>query len=99
MTQVWPAFGVAPVPALVSSIFKPDAVVVILLPEVCAAAGVVKPAASHVAPASATESASVGARRKARILVLLRFARVSGRPVYCLFARAATCLRLPRARA
>jgi hypothetical protein len=27
MTQVWPAFGVAPVPTLMSMIFKPDGVV------------------------------------------------------------------------
>ena len=75
MTQVCPVFGVVPVPTLLSSIFKPDAVVVMVLPDFCAAAGVVAPAASRVAPASATESAHIGARRKARIVVLPRRSR------------------------
>src|SRR6266700_6363921 len=75
MMQIWPGVGVAPVPTLVSVIFKPDGVVMVV-PAAWAAAVVAAPA---VKPASAVTRASADrarADRKARILLLLGIDRV-----------------------
>src|SRR5208282_1966234 len=75
MTQIWPGFGEAPVPILVSMIFSPDGVVM-GVPAVCAAAGA-KLAAVNVraTPAMAVVKATATAipvlapaRGKTRIL-------------------------------
>jgi hypothetical protein len=68
MTQVWPGFGVAPVPTLLSDICKPDAVVMVF-PAVWAAAGVGENVSGMVKMVIAIAEASENlADRKRRIL-------------------------------
>src|SRR6478752_4887702 len=60
MTQVWPVFGVAPVPSLLSMICKPEAVVMGFFPAVWADASWV---------AIGVETAAAMAARAVRIIV------------------------------
>src|SRR5512132_1649958 len=60
MTQVWPVFGVAPVPSLLSMICKPEAVVIGFFPAVWADASWV---------AIGVETAAAMAARAVRIIV------------------------------
>src|SRR5665647_3160390 len=60
MTQVWPRFGVAPVPSTVSVICSPDAVVMVFFAVVCAVAGVSEPAA--IAPTAASRAIALSRR-------------------------------------
>src|SRR5215813_5172324 len=71
MTQICPGFGVAPVPTLVSVIFRPDGVVTVA-PAACAMAAVGLTAARTPASAPAKARAATAlANGKARILLLL----------------------------
>jgi hypothetical protein len=70
MTQVWPVFGVAPVPSLLSMICKPEAVVMGFFPAVWAdaswaAIGV------ETAAAMAARAVRIIVRREDRISVYL----------------------------
>src|SRR5215212_10162016 len=70
MTQVWPVFGVAPVPSLLSMICKPEAVVMGFFPAVwadasCVAIGV------ETAAATAARAVRMIVRREDRIFVHL----------------------------
>src|SRR5436305_13877249 len=69
MTQVCPVCGVAPVPTLVSMIWRPDAVVM-GFPAVCAAAGVGRPRMMALLAAAAAP-ANVFRRVKFRIVFSL----------------------------
>src|ERR1700682_2661715 len=76
MTQIWPGWGVAPVPILLSVIFKPDGVVMVFPTDWAVAvpgAPVNKTTANAMTKASATRAL---AREKARITVLLGIDRV-----------------------
>src|ERR1700676_3589020 len=73
MTQVWPGFGDAPVPGVVSMICKPEGVVMVF-PAVCAAA-VVGKHACDTAKTVITIAASIGSLvcRRRRIGGTFRF--------------------------
>src|SRR4051794_2133049 len=77
MTQVWPVFGDAPVPSLLSMICKPEAVVMGFFPAVwadaiCTASGV------ETAAATAADAVRMIVRREKRIsLHLVRETDVS----------------------
>src|SRR6266566_4290091 len=73
MTQICPGFGVAPVPILLSVIFKPDGVVMVV-PTAWAVAVLVAPVAktpaNAVTRASAASALAGGNRGVVRILLL-----------------------------
>jgi hypothetical protein len=69
MTQVCPVLGVAPVPALLSVICNPEAVVMVF-PVVCAEAMVAE-AKTQLSPAISANVAAPPARNEARIVFSL----------------------------
>jgi hypothetical protein len=71
MTQVWPVCGDAPVPTWVSMICKPDAVVVMGFPALCAVAGVGLSRVMLAPIAVAASIANVSRRVTLRIVFLL----------------------------
>src|SRR3954447_17462958 len=70
MTQVWPVFGVAPVPSLLSMICKPEAVVMGFFPAVWADASWVA-IGVETAAAMAARAVRIIVRREDRISVYL----------------------------
>src|ERR1043166_5322124 len=78
MTQVWPFFGVAPVPTWLSVICRPDGAVM-GFPAACANAVVGATASTPVAVVARATVSRAARREKARILVLLRVDRMRAR--------------------